>query len=252
MIFFSPLDQFETLSLISFTAPFVGNFNLSLTNFGFYAIVVFTIIVGLHFFSNNNFSIVPSRFSIAFESFFDTINSMVRSQIGETKEIYLPLIYSLFLFILFSNLVSNVPYNFAITSSAILCLGLSVTIFLGVTILALIKHGIKFFSYFIPAGTPLPLAPLLVLIELISYFARAVSLGLRLFANIVAGHCLVAILSSFLYSMFTSSALIFVATLIPFSIFTGILGLELAVSFIQAFVFSLLVCSYIKDAENLH
>jgi F-type H+-transporting ATPase subunit a len=123
---------------------------------------------------------------------------------------------------------------------------------MGVTILALNLHGLKFFAFFVPAGTPLALVPLLVLIELVSYLARAVSLGLRLFANIVAGHCLLAILSSFLFKLFTSSLLIFVITLIPFSVFLGIMGLELAVSFIQSYVLTLLVCSYIKDAVYLH
>jgi F-type H+-transporting ATPase subunit a len=251
-MFFSPLDQFETYSLFSLSAPIFGNINISLTNFGLYALLVFIIIVRLHSLSNNNFALVPSSYSIAFEGIFATIQNIVRNQIGENKEVYLPFIYSLFLFILISNLLSNVAYNFAITSSAILCVGLSVTVFLGVTILALNKHGIKFFSFFVPAGCPLGLVPLLVLIELISYLARAVSLGLRLFANLVAGHTLMAILSSFLYNLFTSSIIIFVVTLIPFTIFLGIMGLELAVSFIQAYVFTLLVSSYIKDAEYLH
>jgi F-type H+-transporting ATPase subunit a len=249
---FSPLDQFETYSLFSFTAPILGNFNLSLTNLGLYTIIIFTIIVGLHSISNNNFALVPSSYSIMLESLFATITSIVRNQIGENKEIYIPLIYSLFIFVLISNLVSNVAYNFAVTSSIIVCLGISVTIFLGVTILSLAKHGVKFFSFFVPSGCPLPLVPLLVLIELVSYLARAVSLGLRLFANIVAGHCLLAILSSFLFKLFTSSLLVFVITLIPFSVFLGIMGLELAVSFIQAYVLTLLVSSYIKDAEYLH
>src|SRR5436190_15016546 len=107
---------------------------------------------------------------------------MVREQIGTSNEIYLPFIYSLFCFVLFSNLVGNIPYSFVITTSAIVCLGLSISIFIGVTILGLSIHKIKFFSFFIPLGTPLPLVPLLVMIELISYLARAFSLGVRLFA----------------------------------------------------------------------
>jgi len=249
---FSPLDQFETFSLLGFNSPIVGNFYLSLTNFGFYALIVLTIIIGLHSLSNNNFALVPSSYSLAFESLFATISAIVRGQIGENKEIYLPFIYSLFVFVLISNLVSNVAYNFAITSSVILCLGLSVTVFLGVTILALVKHQLRFFSFFVPAGTPLGLVPLLVLIELVSYVARSVSLGLRLFANLTAGHTLVAILSSFLYKLFTTSIIVFAITLIPFVIFMGILGLEIAVSFIQAYVLVLLVSSYIKDAVYLH
>jgi len=249
---FSPLDQFETFSLFGFNSPIVGNFYLSFSNFGLYAFLVLTITVGLHYFANNNFALVPSSYSMAIESLYSTISAIVRGQIGENKEIFLPFIYSLFVFVLISNLASNVPYNFAITSSIILCLGLSVTIFLGVSIMAIVKHQLKFFSFFVPAGTPFALVPLLVLIELVSYFARSVSLGLRLFANLTAGHCLVAILSSFLFKLFASGTIVFLITLIPFAIFVGILSLEIAVSFIQAYVLVLLVSSYLKDAIDLH
>ena len=177
---------------------------------------------------------------------------MVRDQIGSLNEVYLPFIYSIFFFVLIGNLISNVPYSFAINASAVVTLGLSVTIFMGVTILALSIHKVKFFSYFIPSGTPLALVPLIILIEIVSYFARAVSLGVRLFANIFAGHSLLKILSTFLYKLFTTSILVGIFTLIPFAIFLGIIGLELMVSLIQAFVLTLLTCSYLKDAIDLH
>src|ERR1700677_1705798 len=151
-----------------------------------------------------------------------------------------------------TNLTGNVPYSFTITSSIIVSIGLSFTIFIGVTILGLSTHKLHFFSYFIPSGTPLALVPLLVLIELISYIARAGSLGIRLFANIVAGHSLLKILSTFLYQMFSGSLVVAILTLIPFSIFIALIGLELAVSFIQAYVLTILTCSYIKDAIELH
>jgi F-type H+-transporting ATPase subunit a len=177
---------------------------------------------------------------------------MVRSQIGSSNERYIPFIYSLFFFIIISNLVGNVPYNYTTTTSLIVSLGLSFTLFIGVTLLGLYKHQIKFFSFFIPAGTPLGLVPLLVLIEFISYIARAFSLGVRLFANLVAGHTLLKILSGLLTKLFTSSIIVFFVTLIPFGIFVALCGLELAVSIIQAYVFSILVSSYLKDAIDLH
>jgi F-type H+-transporting ATPase subunit a len=177
---------------------------------------------------------------------------MVKDQIGSLNEVYIPFIYSIFFFILIGNLISNVPYSFAITASAVVALGLSVTIFMGVTILSLYKHGLKFFSFFIPSGTPLALVPLIVLIEVVSYFARAVSLGVRLFANLTAGHTLLKILSTFLYKLFSSSVIIALITLIPFAIFVALIGLEIGVSLIQSFVFTLLTCSYLKDAIDLH
>jgi F-type H+-transporting ATPase subunit a len=246
----SPLEQFEVTSLLSLDAPIFGYIGLTLTNLALYSLVIFTLIVGLHYMGNNDIKLLPSKWSILLESLFASINSMVREQIG--REIYLPFIYSLFFFILIANLLGNIPYSYTITTSVIVSIGLSFTILIGVTILGLSIHKIHFFSFFIPSGTPLALVPLLVLIELISYLARAFSLGIRLFANVVAGHTLLKILSTFLYQMFSGGLIIFIVTLVPFALFLAITGLELAVSFIQAYVFVLLVCSYIKDAIELH
>ena len=248
----SPLDQFEVKSLISLKAPIFNYLNLSLTNLGLYCILVFFLIISLHLYANNNTKLVPSRWSIALESAFHSLHQMVKDQIGTLNELYLPFIYSLFFFVLFANLVGNIPYSFTITTSVIVTIGLSFTILIGVTILGLYNHKIRFFAFFIPSGTPLALVPLLVLIELVSYAARAFSLGIRLFANMCGGHTLLKILSTFLYQLFTSSFLVIIVTLIPFVIFIALIGLELAVSFIQAYVFSVLVCSYIKDAIELH
>jgi len=246
----SPLEQFEVTSLLSFNAPVFGYINLTITNLALYSFLIFSLILGIHYLGNNDTKLLPSKWSIVLESFFASINSMVRDQVG--KEIYLPFIYSLFFFVLIANLIGNVPYSYTITTSIIVSIGLSFTIFMGVTILGLSIHKIHFFSFFIPSGTPLALVPLLVLIELISYTARAFSLGIRLFANVVAGHTLLKILSTFLYQMFSGGLIVFIVTLVPFALFLAITGLELAVSFIQAYVFAVLVCSYLKDAIELH
>src|ERR1700688_2125614 len=252
LFIFSPLSQFEVTNLIGVNAPILGNLHLNLTNLSLYSIFVLLTILGLHIYANNDNKIVPNNWSISFESSFQSLNNMVREQIGANMEIYFPFIYSIFFYILIANLISNVPYSFAVTASGVVSLGLSLTIFIVVTILALSIHGIKFFSFFIPSGTPLALVPLLVLIELVSYLARAVSLGVRLFANITAGHTLLKILSTYLFKLLTGNLLIAILTLIPFAIFLALVGLELAVSLIQAFVFTLLVCSYLRDAIELH
>ena len=246
----SPLEQFEVSSLLSFNAPILGYLNISLTNLALYSILVLTLIISIHYMSNNENKLVPSKWSIALESLFASINSMVKEQLG--KELYLPFIYSLFFFILIANLTGNIPYSFTITTSIMVSIGLSFTILIAVTILAVSIHKLHFFSFFVPSGTPLALVPLLVLIELVSYLARAFSLGIRLFANVVAGHTLMKILATFLYQMFSSTLIIATITLIPFTIFLAIIGLELAVSIIQAYVFTILTCSYIKDAIELH
>jgi len=248
----SPLSQFEVVNLIGLNAPILGYLHINLTNLSLYSIFILLVVLGLHFFGNNDYKLIPSKWSISLESSFASLSTMVKEQIGSQSEKYLPFIYSLFVFILIGNLISNIPYSFAVTASGIVSLGLSFTIFIGVTILALSTHGIKFFSFFIPAGTPLALVPLLVLIELVSYLARAVSLGVRLFANITAGHTLLKILSTYLFKLFTGNIIVAVVTLVPFAIFLALIGLELAVSLIQAFVFTLLVCSYLRDAIELH
>jgi F-type H+-transporting ATPase subunit a len=145
-----------------------------------------------------------------------------------------------------------VPYSFASTSHFVLTLSLSFTIVLGATILGFNKHGLKFFSLFVPAGCPLPLLPLLVLIELISYLARNVSLGLRLGANILSGHMLLNILAGFCYNIMTSGLIFFFLGLIPLAFIIAFSGLELAIAFIQAQVFIVLTSSYIKDGLELH
>ena len=237
----SPLEQFEVTNLIGVNAPIFGYLNITLTNLGLYSILVLLLIVGIHYAGNNDIKLVPSKWSIALESLYASIHSMVREQLG--KEMYLPFIYSIFFFILIANLTGNIPYSFTITTSIIVSIGFSFTILIAVTILGLSIHKLHFFAYFVPSGTPLALVPLLVLIELTSYLARAFSLGIRLFANMVAGHTLMKILATFLYQMFNTSFIVAILTLIPFTLFLAIFTLELAVSVIQAYVFTIFTCS---------
>ena len=246
----SPLEQFEVTNLIGINAPILGYLNITLTNLGLYSLLVLFLIIGIHYAGNNEVKLVPSKWSIVLESLYASIHSMVREQLG--KEVYLPFIYSIFFFILIANLTGNIPYSFTITTSIIVSNGFSFTILIAVTILGLSIHKLHFFSYFVPSGCPLALVPLLVLIESVSYLARALSLGISLFANMCAGHTLMKILSTFLYKLFLSGPVVAVLTLIPFTVFLAICGLELAVSLIQAYVFTLLTISYIKDAIELH
>lgn len=181
------------------------------------------------------------------------MHSIVVNQINANKgQIYFPFIYVLFLFILINNLIGMVPYSFASTSHFILTFFISFTVVLGATILGFQKHGLEFFSLFVPSGCPLGLIPLLVLIEFISYLARNISLGLRLGANIFSGHMLLSILSGFTYKIMTSGVLFFLVGLIPLAFIVAFSALELAISIIQAQVFVVLTSSYIKDGLDLH
>lgn len=248
----SPLEQFEVNSLISINLPIFGQLHLSLTNLGLYVLISVFLLLGYHLMGNNDHKLVPSRWSLALEGGYDTMKGLVKAQLGGTNERYLPFIYALFFFLVFANLNGNVPYGFTITSSLIVTMGLSCVIFVGVTILGLSIHKLHFFSFFVPAGTPLGLVPVLAPIELISYCARALSLGVRLLANMAAGHSLMKILAGFLFTLFTMNIVTSVLTLIPFTIFIAIVVLEVAVAMIQAYVFTILTASYIKDAIDLH
>ena len=249
----SPLDQFEVRNLLSLDAPILGNLSLSLTNIGLYLSIAGYLVFVLGAVSTNSERIICNSWSISQESVYATVHSIVVNQINEKKgQVYFPFMYVLFVFILINNLLGMVPYSFASTSHFVLTFSLSFTVVLGATILGLSKHGFEFFSLFVPAGCPLGLLPLLVLIEFISYLARNVSLGLRLAANILSGHMLLNILSGFTYNIMTSGFLFFFLGLFPLAFIIAFSGLELAIAFIQAQVFVVLSCSYIKDALDLH
>jgi F-type H+-transporting ATPase subunit a len=249
----SPLDQFELRDLLSLDAPILGNFHISITNIGFYLMIGAVFIFILNLLSTNYNKLISNNWSISQESLYATIHSIVTNQINpKTGQIYFPFIYTLFIFILINNLIGMVPYSFASTSHFILTFALSFTIVLGATILGFQKHGLKFFSLLVPAGCPLGLLPLLVLIEFISYLARNISLGLRLAANILSGHMLLNILAGFTYNIMTSGIIFFFLGLIPLSFIIAFSGLELGIAFIQAQVFVVLSSSYIKDGLDLH
>ena len=249
----SPLDQFEIRNLLTIDAPILGNLSLSLTNIGLYLTIGGCLVLLIGALSTNTDKIVPNAWSIPQESIYATVHSIVVGQINERNgQVYFPFMYVLFVFILFNNLIGLVPYSFASTSHFVLTFSLSFTVVIGATILGLNKHGLKFFSLFVPGGCPLALLPLLVLIEFISYLARNVSLGLRLAANILSGHMLLNILSGFTYNIMNSGIIFFILGLLPLAFIVAFSGLELAIAFIQAQVFVVLSCSYIKDALELH
>lgn len=249
----SPLDQFEIKNLISLDLNILGNIQISLTNIGLYLTISAILVLSLNLLATNYNKIVANEWSINQESLYSTIHSIVINQINSKQgQIYFPFIYGLFIYILVNNLVGMIPYSFASTSHFIITFSISFTVVLGATILGFQKHGLKFFSLFVPSGCPLGLLPLLVLIEFISYLARNISLGLRLAANILSGHMLLNILAGFTYNIMTSGFIYLFVGLIPLAFIIAFSGLELGIAFIQAQVFVVLTASYIKDSLDLH
>jgi F-type H+-transporting ATPase subunit a len=172
---------------------------------------------------------------------------MVGDQVGNTR--YSPLIITIFSMIIISNLLGMIPYSFTTTSQFVLTLSMSVSILIGVTIIGFESQGIKYLSLLIPMGTPLGLIPLLVFVELLSYLSRGVSLGVRLGANMMAGHALIKIITFFTFSSlfqnFSLSSILF--GFIPIVFITALIGLELGIALLQSYVFIALTCSYIRD-----
>lgn len=241
----SPLEQFQVNPLLSVT---IFGTQRSITNLTFYTLVAIAVVI-LPLRSRTR--VVPTRFSILPEAFQATRSNRTAEQLGAGQTRYLPFLGAVFSFILATNLLGNIPYGFAVGTSLALARGFSLTVWIGVTVLSLSLYRRHFFSFFVPAGCPTGLVPALSLIELISYFARAISLGVRLLANLVSGHALLKVISGFLYAGLTGP-LAAVLCALPRALFCALVGLEVAVSFIQAYVFTVLTAIYLNDALRLH
>jgi F-type H+-transporting ATPase subunit a len=252
----SPLDQFEIVPLIPMH---IGNFYFSFTNSSLFMLLTLSFFLLLiHFVTKKGGgNLVPNAWQSLVELLYDFVLNLVKEQIGglsgNVKQMFFPCILVTFLFLLFCNLQGMIPYSFTVTSHFLITLALSFSIFIGITIVGFQRHGLHFFSFLLPAGVPLPLAPFLVLLELISYCFRALSLGIRLFANMMAGHSLVKILSGFAWTMLCMNDIFyFIGALGPLFIVLALTGLELGVAILQAYVFTILICIYLNDAINLH
>mmetsp|Transcript_55538 Transcript_55538/g.176354 ORF Transcript_55538/g.176354 Transcript_55538/m.176354 type:complete len:251 (-) Transcript_55538:52-804(-) len=248
---YSPLEQFSIISLIPLH---IGNVYFSVTNstlFLFLVVGLFLTLLDLVLL-NGGGRIIPTRWQSFIEMIYEFIVTLVDEQIGKVGKVYFPLIFTLFNFLLFSNLIGMIPYSFTVTSHMAVTFGLSISVFIGITIIGFQCHGLHFFSFFLPAGAPLALAPLLVILEIISYSFRALSLGVRLFANMMAGHTLVKILAGFSWTMLSVGGILAVASTIPFLIVFALTFLEIGVACLQAYVFTILVCIYLNDAIQLH
>lgn len=246
----TPLEQFSIISLIPLH---LGNIYLSFTNSSLFLLLTTTLVATLlRLVTEKGGFLIPSRWQSFVEMIYEFVASLVEEQIGGKGKKYFPLIFTTFIFLLFSNLIGMIPYSFTTTSHFVVTFGLSLSLFLGITIVGFQTHGLHFLSFLLPKGAPLALAPALVVFELISYLFRAVSLGVRLFANMMAGHTLVKILSGFAWTMLSVGGLLTIASVIPFAIVFALTGLEIGVACLQAYVFTILTCIYLNDAINLH
>lgn len=247
---YTPLEQFSIISILPIR---IGNLFLSFTNSSLYLLIATGLVaLLLYLVTREGGFLVPSRWQSVVEMVYQFVGSLVEEQIGAEGRKYFPLVLTTFLFLLSSNLVGMIPYSFTTTSHLVVTFGLSLSLFIGITTVGFQRHGIHFFSFLLPKGAPLALAPLLVVLELVSYCFRAVSLGVRLFANMMAGHTLVKIISSFAWTMLSFGGILGAASAIPVVIVFALTGLEIGVACLQAYVFTILICIYLNDAIHLH
>jgi ATP synthase subunit 6 len=253
-LFSSPLEQFEILPLVSF---YLGCLDFSITNEAVILFLIFffslTFIRSVVKQSDSSLYVIPNRWQIVIGIIYQMILSMISDNIsGKKGHLFFPLVFSVFFYVANLNLIGLVPYSFTLTSHLIVTFALAIAIFLGINIICVRIHGLEFFSLFFPAGTSLVLGLLLVPIEVISYVFRPISLGIRLFANMMAGHTLLKVIAGFAWSLMGCTGILFLMHYVPLLILLPLFGLELAVGLIQAFVFSVLTCIYLNDAVNLH
>ncbi|MBH62871.1 MAG: F0F1 ATP synthase subunit A [Alphaproteobacteria bacterium] len=237
----SPLTQFEIKRLIDIQ---LGGVDASFTNSSLMMIFVLVLATMLISLGMSKRAMVPGRWQSIVELAYEFIANMLRENVGSEGRRYFPFIFTLFMFILFCNLLGLVPYSFTVTSHVIVTFALAAVVFVGVTIIALIRHGFMFFTFFVPPGLPVVLAPLLVPIEVISYLARPITLSLRLFANMMAGHTMLKVFGGFVVALGLFG-------FAPFVFIIAIYALELIVAVLQAYVFTVLTCLYLNDAIHL-
>lgn len=250
----SPLEQFEILPLFFYQ---IGFLDISLTNQTIILFLIIFFIITLFFsiLKQTNFSlyIVPNKWQVFIEVIYVTVLGLVTSYVnGKKSQLFFPLIFTIFFFIVCMNLIGLIPYSFTVTSHIVVTLSLSLSVFIGMNIICVRTHKLEFFSLFLPAGTSLALAFLLVPVEMISYFFKPLSLAIRLFCNMMAGHTLLKVFAGFAWSLMNLDGILSYLQIIPLMILVPLYCLEFAVALIQAYVFSLLTCMYINDAVNLH
>ena len=238
----SPLAQFTIERIIPIH---IGRFDLSYTNAALLMTLAVLLATLLLVGATARAKLVPSRLQSVAELLYEFVAGMVRDNVGDEGRRYFPLVFSIFIFILFGNLLGLVPYSFSFTAQIIVTFALALFVFLFVTVVALIRHKIRFFTFFFPPGAPIVMAPLLIPIEIISYLTRPVSLSLRLFANMLAGHTMLAVFAGFTVALGLFGFL-------PLAFNVALIALEVVINLLQAYVFAILTCLYLSDAIHLH
>ncbi len=246
----SPLEQFAVRPL--FSLP-VGGYDLAFTNSSLAMLFAFLVTVWLFTAGTAKAALVPGRLQSTAESIYQFIESMIDDNIGHHGHRFFPLVFSIFMIVLLGNVLGLIPLNFTYTSHIIVTATLALFIFALVIVIGVARNGLKWFGIFLPSGVPLWLAPIMVPVEIISFLSRPISLSVRLFANMLAGHVIIHVFAGFcvlLAGLLAGFGL--VLSLLPLSVNIALTGLELLVAVLQAYVFAVMSCIYLRDAVDVH
>mgnify|MGYP001824032204 FL=1 len=240
-----PISQFQISKLIPIE---VGGLDFSFTNSSLFMVATVAVASGFLFLTTSNRGMVPSRMQSISEMSYEFVASMLRDGAGSGGMRFFPRVFSLFMFVLVANLLGMFPYFFTVTSHIIVTFVLAMLVIGTVVVYGLMKHGLGFFNLFVPSGVPGMLLPLVVLIEVISFLSRPISLSVRLFANMLAGHITLKVFAGFVTSLGALGALGIGGAILPLIMTVALTGLEFLVAFLQAYVFAVLTCMYLNDA----
>lgn len=238
----SPLEQFAIKKIIPLE---IGGIDVSFTNSSLFMVTAVVLVSSLLVFGMRRGALVPGRWQIIAEISYEFIANMIRDNVGQEGRRYFPFVFTLFMFVLAGNLLGMIPYSFTYTSHIVVTFGMAFVVFLGVTLIGFMKHGFGFFGFFLPHGVPWYLAPLIIPIEVLSYLSRPISLSLRLFANMTAGHTMLKVFAGFVFVLGLGGVA-------PLFMVIALTGLEFLIAFLQAYVFAILTCVYLNDALHMH
>ena len=240
-----PIEQFEVKTIFDIT---VAGYDLSFTNASAFMVLSVVLVIALFGYTSTRTSLVPTRIQSVGELGFEFVADMIRGVAGEDGLRFFPFVFTLFFFILAANIIGMVPYNFTTTSHVIVTGALSLLVIGLVIVYGLFKNGLTFFRLFAPAGAPWPIYIILIPIEIISFLARPLTLALRLFANMLAGHIMLKLFAGFAVALLSAGAIYIPLALLSFGIGVALNALEFLVAFLQAYVFAILTCVYLNDA----
>jgi F-type H+-transporting ATPase subunit a len=245
-----PIHQFQIHNLLG---PWnIFGHEIGFTNSNLFMGLIVLFVVGFLLAASSKRAMVPGRLQSVGEMWYSMIHNMVDNVIGEEGMAFFPLVFSLFSFVLVANMMGMIPYFFTVTSHAIVTIALALFVVGLVVVVGIWKHGLSWFKLFVPSGVPLVILPFISLIEIISFLSRPVSLGLRLFGNMLAGHIVLKVFAGFVVSLAALGVGGWVGALAPLSMAVALTALEFLVAFLQAFVFAILTCVYLNDAIHTH